>query len=191
MTIREDHVLQELRRRSPQALELLMNEYSGVLYSLASRIMNGLGSPQDLEECISDVFVEAWNKSEEYDEHRGSVRTWLLILTKYKALDYRRRLSKRTGVEAMKEDLPSRDESVEQTVLSYEDSQAVIYAVNELPEPDRQIVFQRYFLYEPLEAIAERYSMTKKAVENRLYRSRVQLRSKLSLWFKEETSHDG
>jgi hypothetical protein len=87
MTIREDHVLQELRRQSPQALELLMNEYSGVLYSLASRIMN--------------------------------------------------------------------------------------------------------FLYEPLEAIAERYGMTKKAVENRLYRSRVQLRSKLSLWFKEETSHDG
>ncbi|MDQ1913433.1 hypothetical protein RAC89_23835 [Paenibacillus sp. GD4] len=87
MTIREDHVLQELRRRSPQALELLMNEYSGVLYSLASRIMN--------------------------------------------------------------------------------------------------------FLYERLEAIAERYGMTKEAVENRLYRSRVQLRSKLSLWFKEETSHDG
>jgi len=55
-------------------------------------ILEGVGSAQDAEECVNDLFVTAWQEFDAFDPERGSLRTWLTIRARYIALDRRRQL---------------------------------------------------------------------------------------------------
>jgi RNA polymerase sigma-70 factor, ECF subfamily len=61
-----------------------------------------LGSPREAEDLVHDVFLEAWLRARYYDAARGSVRTWLMLRLRSRALD-RRRASQRSRVVALDE----------------------------------------------------------------------------------------
>lgn len=46
-----------------------------------------LKSPQEAEDLIHDVFLEAWRRSADYSEERGTVRAWLFMRARSRALD--------------------------------------------------------------------------------------------------------
>jgi RNA polymerase sigma-70 factor (ECF subfamily) len=132
-----------------------------------------------VEESVSDVFLSAWRRIDQYNTNKGSLKTWILLLAKYSALDARRKLLRRPGMEQF-EDRTSMDASLEETVISKETSTEMISMVNALPEPDRTIFYRRYFYYESVEEISKGLGLTSKAVENRLYRLRKTFKDKLS-----------
>lgn len=175
----DQHLVDALRRRLPSALEQLMDRYGNGVYGLVKRVLSGAGRGEDVEECVSDVFWAAWRRIDEYDSERGSLKTWLLILAKYSALDARRKLLRRPGADPLKDRAPS-GSNVEDTILSKEASAEMIAMVNALPEPDRSICYRRYFYYESLEQIAMRLGLTCKAVESRLYRIRKMFKAILN-----------
>lgn len=174
----DQHLVNALRCRLPSALERLMGRYGNGVYGLVSRILEGAGQEEDMEECVSDVFLAAWRRIDEYDMAKGSLRTWLLILAKYCALDARRKLLRRPGAEPF-EDRGTTGASVEETVISKAASAEMIALINALPEPDRTIFYRRYFYYESVEQISKGLKLTGKAVENRLYRLRKMFKAKL------------
>ena len=47
------------------------------VFSLALRI---LGDESDAEEVTQDVFAQAWRRAGQYDESRGTVAAWLLVI---------------------------------------------------------------------------------------------------------------
>jgi RNA polymerase sigma-70 factor (ECF subfamily) len=69
------------------ALASLYDAYAKTMLALAVRI---LGDRREAEDVVHDVFLEAWRQSAEYDEQRGSVRAWLLIRLRSRALDRRK-----------------------------------------------------------------------------------------------------
>jgi len=181
----DDEIVQLIKNRNPFGLEKLIEQYTSAAYSLVFRILGGISSREDIEECTSDVFTEVWNSIEEFNSERGSFKTWILIKTKYKALEYRRRLIKLST----KQYQPSENEilecanskldetTVEDEVLKREKLRHIIDAVNEFNELDRKIFNRRYFLYEDIESIANRYNLTRQAVDNRLLRCRKKLKN--------------
>lgn len=66
------------------ALAELYDRYSPMLMALAQRFV---GSRHDAEDLIHDLFIEVWLRADSYDASRGSVRTWLLLRTRSRALD--------------------------------------------------------------------------------------------------------
>jgi RNA polymerase sigma-70 factor, ECF subfamily len=54
------------------------------LYALARGMLK---SPQEAEDLIHDVFLEAWRRSADYSEERGTVRAWLFMRARSRALD--------------------------------------------------------------------------------------------------------
>jgi len=62
----------------------LYARHARAIYSLAHAMLK---SPQEAEDLIHDVFLEAWHRSEHYSEARGSVRAWLLMRARSRALD--------------------------------------------------------------------------------------------------------
>ncbi|MDF2720634.1 MAG: hypothetical protein K0Q59_309 [Paenibacillus sp.] len=174
----EQQLAEGLRQHRPSALERLMDTYGQGVYGLVSRILAGAGQAEDVEECVSDVFLSAWRRIGEYDREKGSLRTWLLILAKYAALDARRKLLRSPGAEPF-EDRDKAGANVEEAVISKEANAELIATVNALPEPDRTIFYRRYFYYETVEQIANGLRLTGKAVENRLYRLRKRFKAKL------------
>ena len=87
-------------RGEPQALANLYDESSRLVFSIASRI---LGNPADAEEITLDVYTYVWRAAARFDSSRASVATWLIMLTRSRAIDRLRSITSRTdqsGVEA-------------------------------------------------------------------------------------------
>jgi RNA polymerase sigma-70 factor (ECF subfamily) len=175
-----------LRSQSASALEQLMDRYRNSVYGLVNRVLAGAGRTEDMEECVSDVFLAAWRRIEQFDSEKGSLKTWVLLLTKYLALDTRRKLLKRPGMEELRDKVDIR-ESLEETVISKEASKEMIKQINELSEPDRTIFYRRYYYYESVEQISISLSLTSKAIESRLYRLRKMFKEKLNEWGSDTT----
>jgi len=79
-----------IRNKDSAAYEYMIGQYTKTIYCLAYNILSKSHSKEDIEECVADVFLDAWIKISEFDEKKANFRTWLLMLTKYKALTYRR-----------------------------------------------------------------------------------------------------
>lgn len=188
MNITADNVIAQLQRKNPAALEYLMDTYGSGVYGLVYRVLTGIGSKEDIEECVSDVYVAAWENVRQYDGQKGSLKTWLLIVAKYKALDYRRRLSRdkaiicqsvhEPGTEAVEAtgNIGATGSIVEEKVISGEEKRQIVTAINTLGEVDRQIFIKRYFLYENIEDIAKHFGLSRKAMDTRLWRIRNALK---------------
>jgi RNA polymerase sigma-70 factor (ECF subfamily) len=77
-------LLERIRAKDGGALQSLYDETSRVLYSLAHRV---LSDREDAEEVMLDVYQQVWNSADRYDPARGSVLSWLAVMTKNRAID--------------------------------------------------------------------------------------------------------
>ncbi len=188
MKITEENVITQLQHKNPASLEFIIDHYGAGVYGLVCRILNGRGRKEDIEECVSDVYVTAWENARQYDAQKGNLKTWLLILAKYKALDYRRRLFRDQTVvydpvadpaETVGNIYESTGNIVEEKVISGEEKRQIIAAINTLGDMDREIFLKRYFLYEKVENIAQHFGLTRTAVDTRLWRIRNFLKQTL------------
>lgn len=179
MNITEQNMIVQLQARNPSALEYIINLYTKSIYNLVYNILKDITGQEDIEECVSDVFVTAWEKSHNFSPEKGSQKTWLLILAKYKALDYRKLIYRQRKVDKDEslEKLVSKN-GVENEVIAKEEIRLVIAFVDSLGELDQQIFYKRYFFYESIEIIAQNFGLTRKAVDTRLWRIRKLLKAK-------------
>ncbi len=68
------------------------DEHAAVLTRFASSL---LGSQGDAEDLVHDVFIEAWERWDDYDPRRGSLRSWLRLRVRSRAIDRLRTQSRR------------------------------------------------------------------------------------------------
>ncbi|MGH2479994.1 MAG: sigma factor [Ktedonobacteraceae bacterium] len=90
----DEDLAQQLRQHNPEALETLISRYERELLDVVLLMLDGVGSAQDAEECVQELFAVVWQESEAFDATRGTLRTWLTMRAKYIALDRRRQRRK-------------------------------------------------------------------------------------------------
>jgi len=73
------------------ALATLYDRHGSAVVALLHRITRDQALAEDL---LHDVFLEAWHHAAGYDPRRGSVRTWLMIRARSRALDRRGKLQR-------------------------------------------------------------------------------------------------
>src|SRR5437870_4220530 len=76
-----------MARGDTDALGMLYDRHAGHMLSLAKRIVATSAAAEDI---VQDVFLEAWKKAKSYDAERGGVRSWLLLRTRSRCIDFRR-----------------------------------------------------------------------------------------------------
>lgn len=81
-------LIQRITNRDSKALENLYDRYSPVLYTLVKRIVV---DKEKSEEILADIFVIIWQKSFMFDANSGNLYSWLINLSRNKALDFVRR----------------------------------------------------------------------------------------------------
>src|SRR5262249_269505 len=69
------------------ALGALYDRHAPHMLALAKRIVVTATAAEDI---VQDVFLEAWKKARSYDPSRGGVKSWLLLRTRSRAIDFRR-----------------------------------------------------------------------------------------------------
>ena len=177
--MQDDELIEKLIHKDEKAFTYMIDAYSKLLWVIVSGILGKIGTIQDIEECISDVFVHVWNNPKAFNKKKSSFKTFLAIITKNKALNAYRKLSK-IKITEIDEMIRSTDDDLLDYILEKEMSEALYAAIESLTEPDKEIIIRRYFFDEKPAIIAETISLSVKEVENRLYQSKLKLRKRLN-----------
>ena len=77
-------LLARMRLDDENGLSGLYDRHAARVFSVARGI---LGDTGDAEDIVQEVFLQAWNQRHRYDETRAAVLTWLLVMTRSRALD--------------------------------------------------------------------------------------------------------
>ncbi len=70
--------------QDPQAIEMLYDRYSRLVYSLVLRILR---EPATAEELVQEVFLHLWRNARAYQPERGALEPWLVTMARNRALD--------------------------------------------------------------------------------------------------------
>lgn len=93
--VSDSTLMEQAARGDVQAFALIYDRHAPTLLALARRLLILTSDAHDL---LHDVFLEAWLGAREYDPTRGSVRVWLLVRARSRALDRRVRTLREQSV---------------------------------------------------------------------------------------------
>ena len=158
--------------------EKIVNKYSKLLWSVAVGVLEGIGNEQDAEECVADVFIDLWFDPKAFDSSRGSLRTWLCIKCRSKAIDRFRKIMAHITDELSAE-IVSDMIGPDDRVIGKEDMSRLRNAVMGLEEPSKEIMLRRFFVGQKPAEISAAMDMPVRKVENVIYRSKEKLRNDL------------
>jgi RNA polymerase sigma-70 factor (ECF subfamily) len=163
------------------AFEQVYNAFSGMLYSLALRMLE---RPEDAEELLQEVFAKIWSDAADYDPRRGAPLAWAITITRHKAIDRIRATARRLRLyEAAEKETQNDPQSVPQPAREaerFENAQAVRDSLGMLPPEVRESIELAFFGGLSHSQIAERLSVPITTVKSRIRRAMMQLRKSLS-----------
>lgn len=136
-------LLHAIARQDEQALAALYDRYRLILFGLAMRI---LSSREDAEDVLQDVLLQVWRQAAKFDETRGKPFTWLVTLTRSRAIDRLRMIGslQRTDDAAIRETQEITSDAALDAVNS-ERRAIVRRALDELPDEQRRTLTLAYF----------------------------------------------
>ena len=158
------------------ALGRLYDRYVATLLALARRM---LGDAREAEDLVHDLFLEVWRQAGDYDGARGSVRAWILMRLRSRALDRRKspRLARRSSLD----DAPIASlESADDPSIAADRSR-VRRALGGLPGEQRLVLELSYFEGLSSSEIAERETLPLGTVKSRLAAGMHKLRAALEI----------
>lgn len=159
------------------AFEMLYARHAGLVYGIALKVLN---SPPEAENLTQDIFLKMV-KGSAYDPRRGTLRTYLAILTRSRAIDrVRSRQTARKTVRSLQADqaMPSSSSPLDQ-VSRHEQHQVVKTALAQLSESQRQVLKMAYYEGLTQAVIAERLDTPLGTIKARARRGLIKLRQLL------------
>jgi RNA polymerase sigma factor (sigma-70 family) len=141
----------ELRDRlvagEESALAELYDRFAPLVYGLAVRVTGNRVGAQDVTQ---EVFIQVWEHPSRFDPKRGSLRSWLGVITHRRAVDWVRREVAHQRIMASVADQADPDRTAPlpgpaDTVVAADTRAQVRLAVEALPKPQRDAVRLAYF----------------------------------------------
>ena len=171
-----DQLSARLRLGDPAALEEVMELYTAYAAKIISVYLNRTLPAEDLEEVLSDVFVNLWNSRERLT---GEVKPYLAAIARNAA---RQKLRQSRFMDSIPENWDTRDEAPlpEQRIESAEQAAALRQAISNMSPEDRDLLIRVYFLEQTVEEIAAVTGHNASTLRVRLHRGRKKLRQILS-----------
>ncbi len=90
--ITEEQIVAALKNKNREAVGILYDKYSALLYGIIARIVKNEETAEDL---LQEVFVKVWKNIESYDPAKAKLVTWMgniarnLAIDKIRSKDYK------------------------------------------------------------------------------------------------------
>lgn len=179
----DENLVQAIRDRQEAGLVEAKGRYGAYCLYVARNVLH---SDQDAEECLNDALLAAWNSIP--PQQPENLKVYLGKLTREIAVDRWRRSTAQKRVPAA--DLVPLEEleevvgrsSVEEALEESELSRQISDFLRRLPETERNLFLRRYWYYDSIQQICDRYGFGKSRVSVTLMRTR----KKLAAYLKKE-----
>jgi len=169
-------LLERIVARDQAAVGLLYDRHSRLLFGLILRILRDRG---EAEEILQEVFMQVWVRAETYNVSLGSPAGWLVRIARNRAIDRLRSNAVRLrAIDAAPAptDTPG---TPEDSAALGEQQRAVASALASLPNEQRVLIEQAYFLGLTQSELAERFKLPLGTVKTRIRTGMISLREQL------------
>jgi len=171
LRLQSDERLVTLTRRGNQsAFEVLVSRYQSRLQSFCRHL---LGSREDAEDVLQDVFTASYNAMLA-DDRTINVRPWLYRIARNRCLNHLRR-NRAVGVDSMDIHFADHGASTADKAHDREEFRQLLDDIRDLPETQRTALILREMDALSYEQIAEAMETTVSSVKSLLVRARVSL----------------
>lgn len=184
-TDQEDQdLLTRVAAREVLALEALYDRFSSLVFSIGLYITKDEAAA---EEITQDVFTQIWHKAGLYRPEKGKVLSWITRMTRNRAIDELRRLRIRPEGHYIdqKDELPdlstSEEPGPEQILEILQQREAIIRALDSLPQDQRRALILAYFFGYSHQKIANLLDEPLGTVKTRLRLAIIKLRNMMEL----------
>ena len=158
--------------------------YRGLFGQAVRTAQSVLGDATAAEDVVQDVFLELWRNPSLYDPERGSLKSYVMMLVRSRALDRwrtraaRDRAAKRSGAEVEAAG-PRADEAAEAVVLRRGHSRELLGALERIPSSQREAILLAYGAGLSSSEIAEAASIPLGTAKSRIRCGLTKMRSEL------------
>ncbi len=167
----------------------LVNKYSNYVYAIVLSVLKGTGTEEDVEECVSDVFVKLVMDISWTDKGYSTLKAFLGAVSRNTAVNLYHKLSGRSFY-LSDDELPEiimPSASPENRILGNELREIFWKNVKKLGSPDFDILIAQYLYGMPVKKIAAALKMNTAAVHKRSKRARKKLEEIFETQFKSGT----
>jgi RNA polymerase sigma-70 factor, ECF subfamily len=179
------------------AFEELVKRYDRNVFRIAQHITQ---NREDAEDVVQDAFLKAYTNLGQF-QGQSKFYTWLVRIAVNEALMRLRRRRPERMV-SLDEDVKTEDDSVPREVADWAPNPEQLYTQGELQDILTRTIqglppgFRTVFVLRDVEGLsteetADALSLSIPAVKSRLLRARLQLRERLSRYFKKRNGGDG
>lgn len=189
-TFDESLLVAQTREGDAKAFSALVRRYEGKIFRLAQHITQ---NREDAEDVLQETFLKAY---EHLDQFQGNSKfyTWIVrIAVNQSLMKLRKRKSDKTvsidetidtGEDTVAREIAAWDENPEERYSRDELNSILTSAIDSLAAPYRAVFVLRDLEELSTEETAEALALSIPAVKSRLLRARLQLRDKLTRYFK-------
>ncbi|OQD33743.1 RNA polymerase factor sigma-70 [Bacillus toyonensis] len=126
-----------------------------------------------MDDCYNDVFTIIWFQIEKFDIEKGNLKSWMIGITKLKALEYKKKVYKENKID--------KDVEIDAGIHDkYEiEQEEIMEIVQDLNTKERYIFLKRYIDGYSIDDIAKELKVTADYIYNRISRGKKKLQK---LW---------
>jgi RNA polymerase sigma-70 factor, ECF subfamily len=171
-------LIQRLQQGDGLALTSLYSRYSGLVYTIALRI---LARTEDAEDLTQEIFLTFW-KDQKFDASRAALSTYLSLLTRSRALNrLEQRASRQRSLDRLQQIEPAWTSSTPLDHASQLEQQRHLQtALAQLSDKQRQILELSYYQGLSQSAIASQINLPLGTVKTNARQGLLKLRQILS-----------
>lgn len=158
----------------------VFDKYCNYVYTIAFSILISCGSREDVEECVSDVFMKIYKLLDEDTDFTDNFKAFIGTVARNTAIDSFRKISLRISRTAYVDENTINelrdDNDITENTERREQSDIILGKIKELGDPDSTIIIQQYYYNRTAKEIAKSISMSAAAVQKRSSRAKQKLR---------------
>lgn len=170
--------LGRVARGDREALKFVYARTSAKLFGVCLRILPDRG---DAEDALQEAFVTIWRKAGSFDAARGSPITWLVTVTRNRALDrFRSRRSVATQPIEAAGEVADESETADAAIERDQDAAQLRGCLAELSAPEADLIRAAFLQGSTYSELAARADMPLGTVKSRIRRALIKLKGCLT-----------
>lgn len=172
-----EDIIYGIKNQSNDCLNLLIDDYGRLIYAVIHSILNTSYDKESIDECFDDVLLNIWNNIDCFDDKKGNFKNWVISISKFKAIDYKRKNNKFIQKNNPISDDAHGNENIEEDFIVSQEAAKVAELFKTFSQQDRIIFIRRYLNEESIDEIAKSMNLSKDYIYNRISRGKKKLRA--------------
>lgn len=175
----EIELMRRIKGREEEALAELYDLYNRLLYGLIISIVK---KREEAEDVLQEVFITIWERASTFNEDKGNVYSWIITLTRNKAIDRIRSKGYKTQQKAS-QDVDAPEFSLEgdnfdplETTIFSDRTELVRKALTEIPDKQSEVLKIAYYSGMTQQEISDKLKIPLGTVKTRMRQGMLKLK---------------